>query len=184
MSFSASLSGDFGKLTAFSSRVAAFGNPATMRQISKEIADEALFQVQKGFSEQRDPYGPPWAPKKFNDGRKILRGTSGRLERSFVRLYAGPDAAIIGSKSRYAIFAQTGTGIYGPRGQRITAKSGKSLRFKLGGRFVFAKSIAGSPQRLMMPTPHRNSIYWGKAFQARVSAVLRARLGGKSSSAL
>ena len=182
--FSASLSGNFGALTAFGNRVGAFGSPAMMRQISKEIADEALNQVQKGFSEQRDPYGPPWFPKKFDDGRKILRGSSGKLERRFIRLYAGPDAAIIGSRAREATFAQTGTGIYGPRKQRITPKKGKFLRFKAGGRWVFATSVEGSRQRLMMPTPHRNSIYWGKAFQARVSAVLRSRLRGRSSGVL
>jgi phage gpG-like protein len=184
MSFTASLSGDFSKLTAFSNRVAAFGSPALMRQISKEIADEALFQVQKGFSEQRDPYGPQWFPKKFDDGRKILRGSSGKLERSFVRLYAGPDAAIIGSKVRYAGFQQTGTGIYGPSGRRITPKNGKALRFKVGGRWMFAKSVEGSRQRMMMPSPHRNSVYWGKAFQARVSSVLRARLAGRGGGVL
>lgn len=181
---SASLSGDFSKLTAFGERVGAFGSPATMRQISKEIADEALFQVQKGFVEQRDPYGTPWFPKKFPDGRSILRGTSGKLERSFVRLYAGPDAAIIGSKAREAVFAMSGTGIYGPSGRRITPKAGRALRFKAGGRWMFAKSVEGSRQRLMMPTPHRNSVYWGKAFQARVSAVLRARMSGRVSGVL
>lgn len=175
--FSASLSGDFGALTAFSNRVAAFGSPSTMRQISKEIADEALNQVQVGFSQQRNPYGSPWFPKKYPDGRSILRGSSGKLERSFVRLYAGADAAIIGSKAREATFAQTGTGIYGPRKQPIRAK-GRAMRFKAGGRWVFAKQVEGSRQRLMMPTPHHNSIYWGKAFQARVSAFMRGRLSG------
>jgi hypothetical protein len=177
--FSASLSGDFGALTAFSNRVAAFGSPATMRQISKEIADEGLNLVQKGFAEQRNPYGSPWFPKKYNDGRKILRGATGKLERQFVRLYAGADAAIIGSKSPEAVFAQSGTGIYGPKHRPIVAKK-KALRFKAGGRWMFAKSVEGSPQRLMMPTPHHNSIYWGKAFQARVSAFMRGRLRGSS----
>jgi phage gpG-like protein len=178
---SASLTGDFGSLTAFGNRVGAFGSPALMKQISKEIADEALYQVQKGFSEQRDPYGNPWFPKKYSDGRKILRGSSGKLERSFVRLYAGPDAATIGSKVSYAVFAQTGTGVYGPKHQRITPKRGKALRFKSGGRWMFAKSVEGSPARMMMPSPRRNSSSWGKAFQKRVSAVLRARLSGRTS---
>ncbi len=182
--FSASLSGDFSKLTAFGSRIGNFAAPSFMRQISKEIADEALNQVQVGFSQQRNPYGSPWFPKKYPDGRSILRGSSGKLERRFIRLYAGPDAAIIGSKAREAIFAQTGTGIYGPNKRPITPKRGKSLRFKIGGRWVFAKSVEGSRQRLMMPLPHRNSIYWGKAFQARVSAVMRARLAGRGGGVL
>lgn len=179
-----SLDGDFGALTAFGNRIEALGSPATMREVAKAIADEGLNLVQVGFSEQRDPYGPAWAPKKFDDGRKILRGTSGRLERSFVRLYAGPDAAIIGSKAREAIFAQSGTGIYGPRKQRITPKNGRFLRFKAGGQWVFARSVEGSRQRMMMPSPRRNSIYWAKAFQRRVSALMRARLAGRGGGVL
>lgn len=179
MSFSASLTGDFGKLTAFANRVGTFGSSAMMREISKAIADEGLNQVQVGFSREQDPYGKSWPAKKYPDGRKILRGTSGKLERSFIRLYAGPDAAIIGSRAREASFQQTGTGVFGPSGRPITAK-GRALRFKAGGKWMFRRSVQGSPQRLMMPTPHRNSVYWGKAFQARVSAVLRKRLGGGS----
>lgn len=182
--FSASLSGDFGSLTAFGNRVGGLANPSFMRQVSKEIADEGLNLVQVGFSQQRNPYGSPWFPKKYPDGRSILRGSSGKLERSFIRLYAGPDAAIIGSKAREAVFAQSGTGIYGPRKQRITPKRGRALRFKIGGRWAFAKSVEGSRQRLMMPLEHRPSIYWGKAFQARVSALLRNRLAGRSSGVL
>jgi phage gpG-like protein len=181
---SASLDGDFGKLTAFGDRVERLGSTATMREISKAIADEGLSLVQQGFAEQRNPYGFPWQAKKFDDGRRILRGASGKLERSFVRLYAGPDAAIIGSKAREAVFAQSGTGIFGPRHARITPKKGKFLRFKSGGRFVFARSVEGSPQRLMMPMPHRAAPLWMRAFKSRASAVMRSRLAGRSLSIL
>lgn len=183
MTFSASLSGDFGALTAFGNRIGQLGSSGFMRQISKEIADEALNLVQVGFSQQRNPYGSPWFPKKYPDGRSILRGASGKLERSFIRLYAGPDAAIIGSKVREATFAQTGTGIYGPNKRPIRAK-GRAMRFKVNGRWVFATQVEGSRQRLMMPTPHRNSIYWARAFQSRVSAVLRAKLAGRGGGVL
>jgi hypothetical protein len=191
---SGSLDGDFGSLTAFGSRIGNLASPSFMRQVSKEIADEALFQVQKGFVEQRDPYGVPWAPKKFPDGRPVLRGTSGRLERSFVRLYAGPDAVIIGSKAREALFTY-GTGIYGPRKQRIFPKKGRALRIPTGmqgrsssGRFttkgIFFRSVAGSPRRLTMPLEHRSSSEWGRAFKKRVSALLRARLAGRGGGVL
>lgn len=181
--FTASLDGDFGKVTAFGDRVGSLATPAFMRQVSKEIADEGLNLVQVGFSTQTNPYHSPWAPKKYPDGRSILRGNSGRLERSFVRLYAGPDAATIGSKARHAVFAQRGTGIYGPHKRRIAAK-GKAMRWKSNGRWVFARSTEGSPQRLMMPLEIRNSIYWAKAYQARVSALMRARLAGRGGGVL
>lgn len=182
--FSASLDGDFSKLTAFGNRVGAFGSPATMRAIGKEIADEAIFQANKGFAEQRDPYGVPWAPKKFSDGRGILRGRSGRLGRSFVRFYVDNQVVVIGNKAPEAKFAQTGTGIFGAKHQRITPKNGRALRFKAGGRWMFAKSVEGSPQRLLMPKPHRNSVYWSKAFHGRVAALLRARMAGRGGGVL
>lgn len=182
--FEASLTGDFGKLTAFSNRVAAFGSPATMREVAKAIADEGLFQVQVGFSQQRDPYGPQWASKKINDGRKILRGPKGYLERSFKRFYVDSQQCVIGSKANYAGFQQTGTGIFGPKGTRIYPKHGRALKIGTGRNKRFFSSIAGSPKRLMMPTPHRNSIYWARAFQKRVSIVLRARLAGRGSGVL
>lgn len=187
--FSASLSGDFGKLEAFGNRVAGFGSPAMMTQIAKEIGDEALNQVQVGFSQQRDPYGNPWFPKVIPDGRSILRGSSGKLERGFRRLNVSANSVTIGTRVPEARF-QFGTGIYGPSHKPIMAK-GRALRIPTGvrgrgtgGRFtsggMFFRSVKGARARLMMPLPHRNSIYWGKAFQSRVSAVLRARLAGSS----
>lgn len=43
----------------------------------------------------------------------------------------------------YAIYNVKGTGIYGPRGRRITPKHGKYLVFRIGGQLVFARSVAG-----------------------------------------
>jgi hypothetical protein len=172
-----SLTGDFSKLEAFGRRVEKLGSDASMRALARDIADEALFQVQKGFVEQRDPYGSPWAPKKFPDGRSILRGTSGRLERSFVRLYVGPDAVIIGSKAAYARFIQSGTGLYGPSKERIAPKKGKrAMRFKSGGRWMFAKSVEGSPARMMVPSGTRLPPDWARAIKQRTIAFLRNRL--------
>lgn len=173
---SGSLTGDFNKLTAFGNKVASLGSTSTMTAVAKVIADEALFQVQVGFSQSRDPYFRPWADKKYSDGRGPLRGATGKLQRSFVRLYAGPDAAIIGSRVREAVFAQSGTGIYGPRKQPITPKRGKFLRFKAGGKWIFARQVEGSPQRLMMPQKWHSSRQWSQAFEHRVSAYLKTRI--------
>lgn len=40
-------------------------------------------------------------------------------------------------------YLEKGTGIFGPRGRRITPTTKKALRFELGGQVVFAKSVAG-----------------------------------------
>lgn len=177
--FSASLTGNFAGLTAIGKRVAGLANPAFARALNKEFADEALFQVQAGFAQQRDPYGAPWFPKVFDDGRKILRGKSGRLERSFFRRYLGPDATIIGTNNPEARF-QGGTGIYGPSGRRIYPK-GRALRIPGAGRggkngAMFFRSIAGARPRLMVPQQWRPSQLWNRALRARASAYILSRV--------
>jgi phage gpG-like protein len=178
--FTGELSGDFGKLTAFGNRIGNLGAPATMRTVAREIADEALFQVQVGFSQSRDPYYRPWANKKLPDGRGPLRGATGKLQRSFVRFYVDAQFAIIGSRAREAAFAQTGTGVFGPNKRPITPKRAKALRFKSGGRWVYAREVEGSQQRLMMPQQWRSSKQWTQAFVKRASLVLKSRMRGGS----
>ncbi len=177
---SGSLNGDFGKLAAFGNKIGSLGSPATMRAISKEIADEAIFQALAGFQKEQDPYGRPWYPKKYPDGRNILRGATGKLMRGFVRLYVGADAAIIGNRAPEARFAQSGTGIYGPSKSPIRPKKGRFLRFKVAGKYVFAREVEGSRQRLIFPQKWRNSPIWSRAFKTRVSAYLRGRLSSRA----
>jgi len=176
---SASLSGDFGKLTAFGKRIGGLATPAFARGINKEFADEALYQVQVGFAQEKDPYGTPWFPKVFNDGRKILRGKSGKLERSFFRRYVGPDAAIIGTNNPEARF-QGGTGIFGPSGKRITAR-GRALRIPGTGRggkngAMFFRSVKGARPRLMVPQQWRPSPIWNRALRQRAAAYILSRV--------
>jgi hypothetical protein len=172
-----SLTGDLDALTRFGARVAALGKPSTMTALSKALADEALNLLQQGFVKQQDPYGKPWFPKRFNDGRRILRGKTGQLEKSFYRAYAGADGAIITSRARHA-FVTLGTGVYGPRKQPIKAKPGKALRFRgPGGGWMFRKQVDGSPQRLVMPLPGKPSPIWNRALKARAKAFLLQRLG-------
>lgn len=62
----------------------------------------------------------------------------------------GEPAVLIGTNVRYARWVHDGTGIYGPRGRRITPKSHKRLRFRPTGsrKYVYATSVAG-----MRPNP-------------------------------
>lgn len=171
------LTGDLSALTRFGNKVASLGKPSTLTALSKELADEALFQVQRGFVEQRDPYGRPWHPKKYPDGRRILRGKTGQLERSFRRVYAGADGAIISSRAPHAIFT-LGTGRYGKSGQPIKPKRAKALRWRgPGGKWVFAKQVEGSRQRLLLPLPGQPSPIWQKALTERARAFIMKRLG-------
>lgn len=53
--------------------------------------------------------------------------------------------ARVGTNVKYALWVHEGTGIYGPRGVKITPKKGKVLVFKPRGsaKLVFAKSVKG-----------------------------------------
>lgn len=51
--------------------------------------------------------------------------------------------AVIGTNLKYAPYQETGTGLYGPRRQMITPRSGRFLRFKVNGQWVFARAVRG-----------------------------------------
>jgi hypothetical protein len=45
--------------------------------------------------------------------------------------------------AHYALYVALGTGIYGPKKKRIYPKKAQALRFMIGNKVIFAKSIAG-----------------------------------------
>ena len=51
----------------------------------------------------------------------------------------------------YALYQEEGTGIYGPKGQPITAKKGKMMRFKSkSGKIIYTRSVKGvRPKKFM-----------------------------------
>lgn len=56
--------------------------------------------------------------------------------------------ASVGTNLDYARYQEEGTGLYGPRKQVITPKSGTILAWKRGGKWTFARSVKGvKPQR-------------------------------------
>ncbi len=59
----------------------------------------------------------------------------------------------------YAVYLEYGTGIYGPLGRPITPKDAKALKFKIGGKTVFAKSVKGmTPQPFIRPVFHQKFV--------------------------
>jgi hypothetical protein len=73
------------------------------------------------------------APGSMGDGIRvqIQRGPGGEFR------------GVIRSTHHATVFVLYGTGLYGPTGRRITPVRAKALRFVLGGRVVFAKSVKG-----------------------------------------
>lgn len=94
-------------------------------------------------------------PKRIDTGR--LRSS---INTQLVRRN-GDLAVLVGTNVKYALFVHDGTGIYGPRHQRIKPKTAEALRFKRpkgwaprilksgkrakGSNWVYAKSVKGSP---------------------------------------
>jgi len=54
-----------------------------------------------------------------------------------------PDAVVVKSTAAYTRWVVGGTGIFGPAGRRIFPVRAQALRFKIGGRTVFARSVKG-----------------------------------------
>jgi phage gpG-like protein len=102
------------------------------------------------FKERIEEGGPGWRPNV--SGTPLLRRT-GHLFNSLTAgasddvLSVSGDTVTAGTNVFYGKWLQGGTGIYGDKGQRIRPKDARALSFMLGGRRIFAESIAGSPKR-------------------------------------
>lgn len=174
------LAGDLEALTRFGDRVAEIGSTKTLTRLNKELAAEAIIQARDGFREERDPYGKKWPAKVFPDGRKILR-KSEKLYNGFQVLRADSNGFEITNVEPHAVFT-FGTGIYGPRKQRIYPKTARALviggsqgRSGATGQFtrnMAFRSVKGSPQRLIMPVGNRSSPIWQRAFKQRATKFL------------
>lgn len=106
------------------------------------------------------------ANRVVNAARRLAPVDTGRLRASitqeFSTGYGGAPLVRIGSNLPYAIYVHEGTGVYGPKGQRIFPKHGRFMawpainnsgsgrrRYK-GGKtamYVFARSTRGHPGR-------------------------------------
>jgi len=67
---------------------------------------------------------------------------SGALSRSWVMDQIGALQHKVATSIKYARWVNDGTGIYGS-GRPITPKRAKYLRFTIGGRVIFARSVRG-----------------------------------------
>ena len=136
------LTGDYGKLSRWARSFGELASPGLALEVSRSMAAESVRLVEQGFEKEQDPFGNPWKPKKEPDGRKILRGKTGLL-RQWRQVYASSAGFRIASKAPYSIYHQKGTGIHGGgKGPyEIKARRVKKLRFVVGGKFVFAKSV-------------------------------------------
>ncbi len=81
-----------------------------------------------------------------------------------------PLVYILENKAPYSLAVEEGTGIFGPKNRRITAKKGKALRFVIDGAIIFRRSVAGTkPVRMLK----KNLDNLGKGISRAISRVFR-----------
>jgi phage gpG-like protein len=125
--------------------------PRWVNAAADEVADGFLELVDDGFDRSRSPSGRRWAPLVLRNGKPL--DDSGELRNSWTvearaKLSKGLITFALISDSDYASYHQTGTGLYGPRKQRIYPKAAASLYIPGYGYFA---SVRGAPARKMVP---------------------------------
>jgi phage gpG-like protein len=148
--------------------------------VSASVAEESINLIKDGFRKETDPYGRRWAPKRFPDGRKALSGRTSRLKGGWHITRQTRDKIVIAASVDYADYHQHGTGIHGPRRQRIFPTEKQALRFPgPGGKPVFAKSVEGVQQRMMVPDEIKGlPPRWERRLNEAATDALAGILGG------
>lgn len=96
----------------------------------------------------------PWQDRSANTRSAIHGGANKNKDGVVLYLAHG---------SRVGTFLEEGTGIYGPAKRPITPKNAKALKFTIGGKTIFVKSVKGMKARpIIEPTVDSN---WPKIKQ-------------------
>lgn len=147
--------------------------------ILDSLAEDAIGLIKDGFRTQTDPYGEPWAPKKYPDGRMALSGETSRLKNGWKPSRRDSDSVTITPSVDYAHHHQSGTGIYGPRKTPIVSPNGKMLKIPTPKGAIFRRSVNGSPKRLMVPTEEKGlPPEWAKTFEESAAEAIAILLRG------
>lgn len=113
-------------------RVAAAGK----RQVEVHRAvGEVVVQLAKRAFNDAGLRAAPWAPKA--DGSPATLRKNQVLARSPRVVRAGPQEVIVGSDRKYAAIHQLG----GRTGPRTIRARGRALKFQIGGRTIYRKSV-------------------------------------------
>lgn len=174
-------SGDFRSLERFEAKLQSASS--VLRDVSVNLAEEAIELIREGFENDEAPDGTPWAPlRTVLAGRplragKILEKTGG-LKGSWHRSFANRSGFGIASGKDYAKYHQGGTGVYGPKREPIKAK-GRALRIPGANGVILVRSVRGTPARKMVPDPGPLPGKWRARFISVADDVLKAHFEGK-----
>lgn len=109
---------------------------ARVGEAMQRVVELAMLDVQSNIAQ-----GPP-------SGAPVDHG---RLAGSFVP-FGGGYQWTLRSGVEYGVYVHEGTGVFGKRKRPIKAKSAKALRFEVGGKVLYRRSVKGSPPN---PFGHR-----------------------------
>lgn len=147
--------------------------------VATSLAEEAIGLIKDGFRTQTNPYGEPWAPKVFPDGRGVLSGKTSRLKSGWKVVRQDAEEVRVSPSVEYARYHQQGTGIYGPRKREIRPTKARALRIPTPDGPIFRKSVRGAPQRLMVPTEDRGlPSRWSEQLNEAATDAFAAIFGG------
>jgi phage gpG-like protein len=135
------LSGDFDRLERLIARAGRIASDSFRRELLWNIAHEVNRQIGDEFRLGQDPNGKPWQPLRSRPGGRPLV-KSGKLQRAAQSAVPTPTGVMV-----QIDLVQAATQNYGAR---IRAKNVKALRFRVGRRWVFAKSVT-IPARPFLP---------------------------------
>jgi phage gpG-like protein len=152
-----SFRGEFAELNRWADKISR--TPDALPILSQQLAEETVELVRDGFATARDPYGRTWAPLVMRAGRPL--SDTGALRASWHTKRAGAQGFAVASSRNYAAYHQLGTGIHGPRRERIRPIRGKALKLPGG---VYLYSVAGSPPRKMVPDPGHLPEPWRRRY--------------------
>lgn len=86
------------------------------------------------------------AGKIQSTAREKAPHRTGNLQRSILKEISYPEATV-SVNEKYGLWVEQGTGLYGPRGQRITPRSAKVLAWSTDGGMAFARWTRGMRAR-------------------------------------
>jgi HK97 gp10 family phage protein len=102
---------------------------------------------------------------------------TGALQRS-VQYEVNYPSAKVEVEEKYGQYIEQGTGVYGPKGTRITPKTAKAMRWNGIGGVVFAKSIKGMKARpFFKPGVEESQLYIRDSFRSVTERLVRELAG-------
>lgn len=140
-------------------KAAALTGPPLIQALNKQLIVAAVSDTRENFLRSQDPDGSPWAALKARAGKPLL--DKGILRASVVAKVE-PAALVLSTNVNYAGAHQHGATI-----PPITPKKGKALRFKRGGKWIFARRTKGAK------IPARPFLGFGRRFFAKADAIVK-----------